>query len=99
MSKPLTDMKNKPFAYRNNQDYIRDQLLKLDLMIRQRTLAFRRTAPSAASPDLASVYISHEEVDYLLNPHSSAARDGEVQGIQESTEQRQREIQARVGQS
>jgi len=99
MSQPVKDMKNAEFAYRNNQEYIGDQLRKLDLLIRQRTLAFRRNAPTAAANDLASVYISHEEVDHLLNPTSLATGDVDIQGIPESTKQRQHEIQARVAQS
>src|SRR5688572_9985479 len=99
MSQPLKDVKNTEFAYRNNQDYIGDQLRKLDTLIRQRTLAIRRNAPTAASNDLASVYISHDEVDHLLNPDSFAAKDGDVRAIQESAKQQQHEIQVRVAQS
>lgn len=54
-------------AYPDNYSHIRDELLRLDLLIRRRIAAFR--ARLDAMPETAAshpMYISHDEVDWLL---------------------------------
>ena len=53
--------------YRNHSEHLADELLKLDLVIRQRVTEFRlRLATTPKVTTSQQMYISHDEVDLLL---------------------------------
>ncbi|GIH14151.1 ATP-binding protein [Rugosimonospora africana] len=64
--------------YRDNADYLADELRRLDLLIRLRVETLReygRAAPRAQAS--RSVYITPEEVDWLLTPAAGAVPQDE----------------------
>lgn len=58
--------------YKNTYGHLTDELRKLDLLIQLRVMAFRlRTQAMQEAVASQKMYISHEEVDWLLNMNGS----------------------------
>lgn len=54
--------------YKNNYDYIADELAKLDLLVQRRVIAMRLKSQSLPKgPVFGQAYTSHEEADFLLS--------------------------------
>lgn len=84
--------------YKNNYEHLADELKKLDLLIQLRTAAFRlkiqAMQKTAASQHM---YISHEEVDWLLSQNDPFVADHpDLQKIRNQLEILQNEINTRV---
>jgi ATP-dependent 26S proteasome regulatory subunit len=66
--------------YRDNAEYLTDELRRLDLLIRLRVETVRRYGRAAPRAQAArSVYIAPEEVDWLLAPAADPARPDTAQ--------------------
>lgn len=87
--------------YAQNQDHLADELTKLDLLLQVRVLEFRqaiRERMELASPQVA--YISHEQVDWLLQKkHASIRNDVETRTLREQFQQYRDTINDKVSQS
>ena len=86
-----------PF-YRDNYEHLADELKKLDLLIQRRALFFRiktKTIPETAIPQ--PLYISHEQVDWLLTENGSPVTDTpEVKDIDKQLKALQKRIDIKL---
>lgn len=87
--------------YKNNYEHLTDELRKLDLLIQLRVTAFRlRTQAMQEAVAAQKMYISHEEVDWLLNMKGSLVNDHpELQKICKQLDALQNKISARIASS
>lgn len=67
--KPNTDKKKANVPYTDNVEFINHVLEKVDLLIRLRVNAFRRSSQKLREISVdPTLYVSHREVDFLLTP-------------------------------
>ncbi|MGD9157543.1 MAG: ATP-binding protein [Desulfobacteraceae bacterium] len=89
-----------PF-YRDNYEYLADELQKLDLLIQRRALFFRiktTTVPETAISQ--PMYISHEYVDWLLSRNGTPGTDPpEVRDIDKRLKTLQKKIDIKLANS
>jgi AAA+ superfamily predicted ATPase len=87
-------------AYRDNFEHIEDELRKLDLLIRRRIKTIRQRETRIREITLEpGLYVSHEEVDYLLQPGNVPGQISACEsenGICSEIESLQGEIDTRV---
>ena len=71
-----TDQKKSVSGYQDNQEYLDDELTKLDLLIELKVLELRQQNLILKEAALCSkMYISHEEVDWLLSHNGTFSAD------------------------
>jgi len=101
MAKQKTDNKKTAPFYRDNYGHLEDELRKLDLLIQLRVMAFRlKTQAMQETAVSQQMYISHEEVDWLLSRNESLASDNPaLQKIRKQLDTLQNEINGMVTQS
>ncbi|MBA3894063.1 MAG: ATP-binding protein [Gemmatimonadales bacterium] len=87
-------------TYGDNHAYLADELGKLDLLLRLRVTAFRRSWQSRPEAAGQSLYISDAEVDWLLDGEPASPFDVSAEArLREALHARQEEIDARGGES
>lgn len=98
MVKQKRDSKQPAPYYRDSYDHLADELRKLDLLIKRRVVFFRleiQTMPEAAISQ--PLYISHEQVDWLLSRNGSQEADSpEVMDINKRLKALQKEIDTKL---
>jgi ATP-dependent 26S proteasome regulatory subunit len=89
-----------PF-YMDNYDHLADELRKLDLLIQLRVMAFRLKTKAMQEASVSQqMYISHDEVDWLLSQNESLETEPpELIEIRKRLEILQSEINAKVTRS
>jgi len=98
--KHLHDVNRKRVGYGSSHEHLKDELRRLDMLIEQRTLAFRQSAVTPAQSGPVSAYVSHEEVDRLLKPRGPhAAAHHALANLHTSREQLEKDMQVRVARS
>lgn len=87
--------------YKSNYDHLADELKKLDLLIQLQVMEFRlRTQAMQEAVASQKMYISHEEVDWMLNMNGSFGADHpELQELRKRLEALQNQISATVTES
>lgn len=75
--------RNEALYYKDNYAHIADELRKLDLLIKRRVAVFRlKLAGMAETAASHTMYISHDEIDYLLDRgNTSSAGNLEIDSI------------------
>ena len=88
-------------AYADHFEHLADELQRLDLLLQQQVTLFRaQTQPFQRLAADRRVYISHEEIDWLLgNEKSPKVETREADGIRRRLERFDEQIQARVAAS
>lgn len=88
-------------AYRDPFEHLVDELKRLDLLIQRRVVGFRDdNRPWPRTGTEQQVYISHEEVDWLLRESAGGAGDrAELRSIETRLAQWHRHIEDRVSAS
>jgi len=92
------DINTSVTVYSNSYELLSDELKKLDILIRRRKTAFRMEMQSRHESEISqNLYISHEEVDWLLNDNKAADfNHPELLRVSEELELLQRDINKKV---
>jgi SpoVK/Ycf46/Vps4 family AAA+-type ATPase len=90
----------RPDPYRSSDEHLAGELRWLDGVLRLRTAHLRQRLQAA--PASKTLYISHEEVDWLLGdgaPSAAAPEPGEAQGLRHEAEALEALVEAKVRRS
>jgi SpoVK/Ycf46/Vps4 family AAA+-type ATPase len=97
------DINKKTAPYRDNFEHLADELKKVDLFIQRRVMAFRQRNLKMREISVnRQNYVSHEEVDYLLQEKEGVGIGGdwaELARVGRQIETLQQEIDTRVSAS
>lgn len=89
--------KVEPLMYYRNIPHIKDELRKLDLRLRRQVLRFRLRMQAIQARSGGQLYISHEEVDWLLSePGQEAPVSGDVAALGRQLADLEEEIDTRL---